>query len=205
MAYRKSEITKEKIMKAAIYLFSKKGYAATTTREISKEASVANGTLFKYFHSKDELLKTIFLKGTEQFLDSMLFESIRDLLVQYKDRPVEDLLKALIKDRIMLVEKNRCLMRVVFREIQLHEEIRKIFVDKVADRMLGIVKQMILQRNELGEIRDTDAFLIVRSVVGMIGAMFVQKILFAEEFKDMDLDYEVDKMVDLILYGIKNK
>lgn len=205
MAYRKSEITKEKIMKAAIYLFSKKGYAATTTREISKEANVANGTLFKYFHSKDELLKTIFLKGTEQFLDSMLFESIRDLLVQYKDRPVEDLLKALIKDRIMLVEKNRCLMRVVFREIQLHEEIRKIFVDKVADRMLGIVKQMILQRNELGEVRDTDAFLIVRSVVGMIGAMFVQKILFAEEFKDMDLDYEVDKMVDLILYGIKNK
>ncbi len=205
MAYRKSEITKEKIMKAAIYLFSKKGYAATTTREISKEANVANGTLFKYFHSKDELLKTIFLKGTEQFLDSMLFESIRDLLVQYKDRPVEDLLKALIKDRIMLVEKNRCLMRVVFREIQLHEEIRKIFVDKVADRMLGIVKQMILQRNELGEVRDTDAFLIVRSVVGMIGAMFVQKMLFAEEFKDMDLDYEVDKMVDLILYGIKNK
>jgi len=203
MAYKKSDKTKEKIMKAAIKLLSNKGYAATTTREISKEAGVANGTLFKYFHSKEELLRTIVQKGTEQFLDSILFDSVRDLFEIYRDKPVEELLKAIIKDRIILIEKNKSLMKVVFREIQLHDEIRRTFVDKIANKMVENVNIMVEERKKSGEIRDIDPFLLIRSIVGMIGVMFFQKMLFSDDFHPTDLDYEVEMMVDMLIKGIK--
>ncbi len=49
------EQTKERILKAALDLFQKKGFYKTTTKEISKKAKIAEGTLFNYFKTKEDL------------------------------------------------------------------------------------------------------------------------------------------------------
>jgi AcrR family transcriptional regulator len=46
----------ERIREAARELFTKKGFAETTTREIAERAGVAAGTLFLYARTKEELL-----------------------------------------------------------------------------------------------------------------------------------------------------
>ncbi|WP_158501703.1 TetR/AcrR family transcriptional regulator [Vitiosangium sp. GDMCC 1.1324] len=46
----------ERIRKAARELFTKKGFAETTTREIAERAGVGTGTLFLYARTKEELL-----------------------------------------------------------------------------------------------------------------------------------------------------
>lgn len=43
---------KEAVLKAAVKIFSEKGYSAATTSEIAKEAGVAEGTIFRYFKTK---------------------------------------------------------------------------------------------------------------------------------------------------------
>ena len=50
---------REKILNAALYLFSRKGFAATTTKEISSRAGVAAGLLFYHFKTKREILDAI--------------------------------------------------------------------------------------------------------------------------------------------------
>ena len=47
------------ILSAAIELFSEKGYEATATSEIAKKAKVAEGTIFRYYKTKKELLFAI--------------------------------------------------------------------------------------------------------------------------------------------------
>jgi AcrR family transcriptional regulator len=47
--------TRRRILSCAKTLFAKKGYAATTTRDISGAALAATGTLFNYFPSKEAL------------------------------------------------------------------------------------------------------------------------------------------------------
>ena len=47
---------KEKLIAAAIKLFAEKGFDNTSTQNISKEAGVATGTLFKYFKNKEQLI-----------------------------------------------------------------------------------------------------------------------------------------------------
>jgi AcrR family transcriptional regulator len=49
------ERTKREILKAALELFSKKGFFRTTTKQISTKARIAEGTLFNYFKTKEDL------------------------------------------------------------------------------------------------------------------------------------------------------
>lgn len=51
----------DKIFKAALNLFTTKGFHGTPTSEIAKNAGVANGTLFHYFKTKEELVNQLYL------------------------------------------------------------------------------------------------------------------------------------------------
>ena len=52
---KNKEVTQERILKAALELFRKKGFHKTTTKEISQKAKIAEGTLFNYFKTKEDL------------------------------------------------------------------------------------------------------------------------------------------------------
>ena len=47
--------TRRQILEAALQLFSTKGFYAATTKEISRKARIAEGTLFNYFKTKEDL------------------------------------------------------------------------------------------------------------------------------------------------------
>ncbi len=49
------EKTKRAILRAAAELFARRGFHATTTKAISRLAGIAEGTLFNYFPSKEDL------------------------------------------------------------------------------------------------------------------------------------------------------
>ncbi len=57
----------EKIARAALTVFSKKGYAATSVREIAKAAGMGKGTLYEYFQTKAD----IFVAATKQWLNAL--------------------------------------------------------------------------------------------------------------------------------------
>jgi AcrR family transcriptional regulator len=51
---------KEIIINTAIQLFVELGFHGTATSRIAQQAGVANGTLFNYFKTKDELIVTLY-------------------------------------------------------------------------------------------------------------------------------------------------
>lgn len=53
--------TKDQILEAALRLFTKQGFDATPTAQISKEANVSTGTLFHYFPNKNSILEQLYL------------------------------------------------------------------------------------------------------------------------------------------------
>jgi AcrR family transcriptional regulator len=52
-------ITREQLLKQALIIFSKKGYAATTLEDIAREAGVTRGAIYWHFGSKAELYNTL--------------------------------------------------------------------------------------------------------------------------------------------------
>src|ERR1041384_6275946 len=65
---QKKERTKEQILAAALQLFREHGLEGTTTRQISKRARIAEGTLFNYFKTKEDLALYFFQKETHHLL-----------------------------------------------------------------------------------------------------------------------------------------
>ena len=52
--------TKNKILEASERMFIQQGYDQTTTKAIAQACHIAEGTIFNYFKSKDDILVTIF-------------------------------------------------------------------------------------------------------------------------------------------------
>lgn len=65
---RQSANRREKIMDAALLLFSEKGYADTSTKLIAKEADVSEALIFKHFENKDKLLFHLIKSGYRRVL-----------------------------------------------------------------------------------------------------------------------------------------
>ncbi len=68
----------EKILNAALELFAKEGYRATSTSKIAKKAGVSEGLIFRHYVNKEVLLKAILQQGEDRFsniLKHVLLES----------------------------------------------------------------------------------------------------------------------------------
>src|SRR5437588_5184588 len=79
----KKESTRQAILRAALALFAEKGFFRTTTKAISRKAKIAEGTLFNYFETKEDLA----LYFLEQELGGVIDWFHRDKRVQAAPLP----------------------------------------------------------------------------------------------------------------------
>ncbi|ELR6098899.1 helix-turn-helix transcriptional regulator [Salmonella enterica] len=73
MARPKSEDKKQALLEAATQAIAQSGIAASTA-VIARNAGVAEGTLFRYFATKDELINTLYLHLKQDLCQSMIME-----------------------------------------------------------------------------------------------------------------------------------
>src|SRR6476620_665243 len=59
---------RELILRAATRVFAKSGYFNSKVADIATEAGIADGTVYLYFKSKDEILHSIFDRAMERFI-----------------------------------------------------------------------------------------------------------------------------------------
>jgi TetR/AcrR family fatty acid metabolism transcriptional regulator len=60
---------REAILRAAIKVFAGKGYFNSKVADIASEAGIADGTVYLYFKSKDEILHSIFDRAMADFIE----------------------------------------------------------------------------------------------------------------------------------------
>ena len=63
------EKTKKAILAAALKLFAEKGFYNTSTRAISRKAGIAEGTLFNYFETKEDLALYFFEREMDEVIE----------------------------------------------------------------------------------------------------------------------------------------
>jgi AcrR family transcriptional regulator len=99
---------REAILAASALLFAEKGFGATTTSEIAREASVAEGTLYHHFASKNDIFLTLFDETIDEYLagadDASVSGSGRDRLGAYIRFHFDYLAKH--QDRILILQRD---------------------------------------------------------------------------------------------------
>src|SRR5271157_2412422 len=67
MARPRSDDKRKAILDATLRVFAERGIASAPTSAISRAAGVAEGTLFTYFKTKDELMNELYLELRQEF------------------------------------------------------------------------------------------------------------------------------------------
>ena len=192
-----------RILEAAIDIFSEKGYSGTTTNEIAKRAGVAEGTIFHYFKTKKGILRGILIQLLNLVGEPIIMEGVRKALLQAEDRDLRDAVKALILDRVQLVESVFPMVRIIISEALYHDDIREAFFQNIIAKGFEIFTLFHSRMLARGMIRkDMDVIPMARGIIGNIVLLVVYRRFFAERFGPKDLDRDLDQVIDIILYGI---
>jgi AcrR family transcriptional regulator len=90
VARPKSEDKRNAILDAATRLFAERGLTAAPTSEISEKAGVAEGTLFTYFRTKDDLINALYREIKLELADAMMSDFPRKKKIGTRMRHVWD-------------------------------------------------------------------------------------------------------------------
>jgi TetR/AcrR family transcriptional regulator, fatty acid metabolism regulator protein len=123
---------RERILVAAERIFARHGFFAARVSEIAREAGVADGTIYLYFKSKDDLLISLFENRMKQVNEQ--------LRLAIADRPPAEQLRAFIRTYLQLVSDEPTAAEVLTIELRQSSKFMKEYDNpQFADflRMLG--------------------------------------------------------------------
>ena len=200
---KKSEKTKQKIMESTIEIVGKKGYAATSTREIAESAGISEATIFKYYNSKNQLLESIVSNVIDDFYKYSINEAIPEVLSDSEEKNSQQMLNELITERLSFFNENYQAIQVILQEMMINESIREIFNKKIWTEIKSISNNIFEKGKEENQIRDIDSFHLRKALFGMIfyTASF-EKLLDTENESNYDIEEEAEKIVDILFHGI---
>ena len=141
--------TKEKILAVALELFRKHGLEGTTTKKISKRVGIAEGTLFNYFRTKEELALYFFQRETENLIAHYRGDA------RLASAPLPEKLFALIqRDLESMAPYEQFIGAVIFRALQPGSKLHPLSFESQELRLkrLSFLREILGEAEERGEI-----------------------------------------------------
>jgi len=186
----------EAILRAAITVFAEKGYFNSKVADIASEAGVADGTVYLYFKSKEEILHSIFNRAMEKFID----EGTKEL------SNIKDVTKRLARIAELHLERlggDRDLAVVFQVELRGSTKFMEAFSAAGFAKYLDIIKRTVEEGQKAGDFRaDTKAITIAKMFYGVLDEMVTDWILSKKAYQLSPMAKEVMK---LFLGGISHK
>ena len=165
---KNKEETKQRILKAALQLFKERGLEGTTTKEISKKAGIAEGTLFNYFKTKEDLALYFFQNETESLIKWFRGEA------RLQKAPLPEKLFAIIHRQLEYIEPYEDFIGAVFyRSLQPTSSLSPLSLDSQELRLkyLRFIREILAEAEERGEIPrlgDLGAYAVGLFYIGMV-------------------------------------
>lgn len=191
------------ILEAAIESFAEKGYAATSTSEIAKKAGVAEGTIFRHYKTKKDLLLSIVAPMMAKFIAPFVIKDLNKVLNQ-EFESLEDFLRAMIHNRAEFLNANLPLFKIVLQELPFQPELQKQFKEHIASKVYERMEAIIKHYQEDGQLIDLPPYQVVRMTASSIFGLLIGRYLLFPEL-DWDDEQEIEATIQFILHGLAPK
>jgi len=161
----KDERKHQKILQAAVKVFSEKGFYNSRVSEIAKEANVADGTIYLYFKNKDDLLISLF---EEEF--GKIVKDMRAELVKEND-PLQKIKRFAIT-HLSIVSNQQHLAEVLGVEVRQSTKFMKEYINKPFIEYLNLIRSVVIEGQEKGLLRrDLTPGIMKRALFGALDEM----------------------------------
>jgi len=154
-----TERTRQRILDAALKLFSQRGFLGAATREIAREAGVAEVTLFRHFGSKEKLFEEV-IRGYS-FLPAM-----KGILPRLEEAGYEETLLSVARHFLATLDERRDLIRIMLAErLSYPAPVKEIFRG-ILGEVFGILAAYFRRLQHQGRLRDFDPDNAARAFLG---------------------------------------
>ena len=155
------------ILGTALRLFAERGFDGTSTRQIAKEAGIAEGLIFHYFPTKASLLTAILedrLEGRRAFRTQL-----RPLLEDAGGKPAPEVLRAVASGWLASLRRDEEIVIVLFTTAQTNPEVRQAWQGLIREGS-ELLTGYLAARVAAGELRkdlplETAATMFVSSLM----------------------------------------
>ena len=153
---------RERILRAAIRIFSQKGYFNSKISEIARLAGVADGTIYLYFKNKDDLLISLF--------EEKMGEVVAEIRVRVADEgDALSRLRIFIRNHMDLLTREAGLIEVIQVELRQSKKFMKEYVPVKFLEYLDVISGILEDGKREGVFRpDLNVTLARRAIFGAL-------------------------------------
>jgi TetR/AcrR family fatty acid metabolism transcriptional regulator len=186
---------KKRILQAATKIFSDKGFYNAKISQIADLARVADGTIYLYFNSKDDLLIRIF----EDAMNDVI--SIQTETTENEESAAERL-RVFAKNHADYVISGKDLAGLIQLEIRQSNKFMKDYDNRKFADLLNLIADIIVYGQERGEFKsDINRHVAKQAIFGAIDEISTQWI-FLQDIKKFDLKKALTSFIEVFIQGL---
>jgi TetR/AcrR family fatty acid metabolism transcriptional regulator len=162
---------RDRILRAAVKIFSRKGFFNSKVSEIARSAEVADGTIYLYFKNKDDLLISLF----EEKMGEVVEDVRRRIAVGGN---ALEKLKIFIENHMDLLEREAGLVEVLQVELRQSTKFLKDYTPVRFFEYLEVISGILEEGKREGVLRpDLDTSIARRAIFGALDELSLTYIL----------------------------
>jgi AcrR family transcriptional regulator len=186
--------TREKILTAALEVFSSKGFHGTTVDEIAERAELGKGTVYRHFHSKRGLFSELIRSKVAE-----LEQAVAGAIDPRAD--VLEFIEAYLRIYFAFFDRNRNLYKVLIQEqSDFGAEVKALYIGNILKKV-PLLKRKILQATKSGLLKQMDFHTVFYGVMGFIDGIMQKWLASDGEYSLVD---DLPTVIETVFYGFVN-
>jgi AcrR family transcriptional regulator len=153
----KSDTSTRKVLKAALSLFARQGFRATTMRQIARRSGLSVGALYHHFGGKEE----IFGQLIDQYWQVLLDPELPLNKIFNAARFPEDLEEMAAAIEEVVAANSAHILLIYIDVIEFKGKHIRAFYQQMADRFAATYAERLAARQEAGELGEADPLVAV--------------------------------------------
>jgi len=183
----------QQIEAAAREVFSRNGFAAASMSEIAAGANVVEGTIYKYYENKRDLLVTVIRRWYEA------------MIADYADQlagvtGLRNRLRFVVWRHLKSIKDNPDLCRLFYAEVRGSEDYYQSTLYRLNREYTNVLMRILRDGMASGELRPDLSIALVRDTV--FGGIEHHVAPFLARRGELDVERVADQLTDLVMAGI---
>lgn len=193
-AQTKGEVTRIAIEDAAIELFMKNGYHATSMRQIAEQAELALGGIYNHFSSKEEIFQAI-------IVDKHPYRKVLPMILAAEGETAEEFLTNAATVVIQELKSQPYYLKLILIElVEFNGKHGATLMKEIVPKVLPVFERVVKLRKNL---RVAHPAVLMRSFIGMVVSYLITDIVISNSILSKLMPKNsMDSYVDIYLHGI---
>lgn len=151
---------REQILRSAVAVFGRKGFAGSTTRALAREAGVSEAMIFRFFPDKASLYRAII----DRFIAASGDPFPRGAAAR---GDVEGVLAGLAENLMRSVEDDPCFLRLLLHSALEEHDLSRLFLEARVLKVTRALARYLRARMQAGALRPLPPVLAARTFLSM--------------------------------------